>query len=230
MDIYELIKNRINIVREDRKTIALIVYPDLSITLKSPLSAECHTIDKFIRKRAVWVYKQLEYFKQFQNKRIQCYISGSAVKYLGRQYMLKVERADSDYVEFTKNRFYLYTKNFSDIRYNKNILTNFLYNKAEVIFMKELENCLAGFRYIEKPSLKIRILNKRWGSFLNNTVILNPILIMADRKSIRYVITHELCHYFHREHSPDFYALLESKIPDWRDIKHKMELKILTYE
>ncbi len=229
MDIYKYIKEKILIEKEDRKTLALIVHPDLTITLKAPLEAEECIINKFIEKRTIWAFKQLEYFKQFQNKQVQSYVSGSNVKYLGRQYMLKVEKSESDYVTFNKNRFFLYTKQQDNIEYNKNILDKFMYHKAEVIFYKELLNCIAGFKDIETPMLKIRQLNKRWGSYLNNTIILNPALIMVDKKSIRYVITHELCHYYYKDHSKEFYALLSSKIPNWQEIKHKMELKILTY-
>ncbi len=229
MDIYKYIKEKVFIKKENRKTLALIVNPDLTIILKAPLEAEEYIINKFIEKRTIWAFKQLEYFKQFQNKQVQSYISGSNIKYLGRQYMLKVEQSDSDYVTFNKNRFFLYTKKHNNIEYNKNILNNFMYKKAEVIFYKELLNCLDNFKDMEKPTLKIRQLNKRWGSFINNTVLLNPNLIMVDKKSIRYVITHELCHYYYKHHSKDFYALLSSKIPNWQEIKHNMELKILTY-
>ena len=110
MDIYKYIKEKVLIEKEKRKTLALIVHPDLTITLKAPLEAEEHIINKFIEKRTIWAFKQLEYFKQFQNKQVQSYVSGSNVKYLGRQYMLKVEKSESDYVTFNKNRFFLYTK------------------------------------------------------------------------------------------------------------------------
>lgn len=229
MNIYEIIKNKTNIIKEKRKTLALIVHPDLTITLKAPLEAEEYNINKFIEKRTIWAFKQLEYFKQFQNKQVQSYVSGSNVKYLGRQYMLKVEKSDNDYITFNKNRFLLYTKQHDNIEYNKNILNKFMYEKAQVVFYKELINCLATFKDIKTPILKIRQLNKRWGSYLNNTITLNPALIMVDKKSIRYVITHELCHYYYKDHSKDFYALLTSKIPNWQEIKHNMELKILTY-
>lgn len=230
MNIYEIIKNKTNIIRENRKTLALIVHPDMTITAKVPENADNEYINQFINKRTLWAYKQLEYFKQFQNKQEQSYISGSNVLYLGRQYMLKIVQADSDYVSFSKNRFYLYTKEFNNIEYNKKIFNTFMYNKAQIIFNQELINCLHNFKDIKAPALKIRQLNKRWGSFINNTIILNPALIMVDKKSIRYVITHELCHYYYKDHSKDFYALLESKIPNWQEIKHKMELKILTYK
>lgn len=230
MDIYKYIKDKIHIEKENRKTIALIVHPDLTITLKAPIEADNENINKFIQKRTVWAFKQLEYFKEFQNKKVQDYVSGSSVLYLGRQYMLKVLKADTELVEFSKNRFFLHSKNPQDIEYNKKILNNFMINKAKQIFPQELNNCLTAFKDINKPKLKIRSLNKRWGSYLNGTITLNPALIMAEKKAIRYVITHELCHYYHKNHTKDFYELLTSKIPTWEKIKHNMELKILTYK
>ena len=84
MNIYEIIKNKTNIIRENRKTLALIVHPDMTITAKVPENADNDHINQFINKRTLWAYKQLEYFKQFQNKQVQSYISGSNVLYIGR--------------------------------------------------------------------------------------------------------------------------------------------------
>ena len=39
MNIYEIIKNKTNIIRENRKTLALIVHPDMTITAKVPENA-----------------------------------------------------------------------------------------------------------------------------------------------------------------------------------------------
>ena len=230
MDIYKYINDKIYIEKENRKTIALIVHPDLTITLKAPLEADNESINKFIKKRTIWAFKQLEYFKDFQNKKVQYYVSGSSILYLSRQYMLKVISDDNDMVKFSKNRFFLHSKNPQNTEYNKKILNNFMMKKAKIIFAEELKNCLANFKDINEPVLKIRTLNKRWGSYLNGTITLNPALIMAEKKAIRYVITHELCHYYHKNHTKDFYELLTSKIPTWEKIKHNMELKILTYK
>ncbi|NMA20609.1 MAG: M48 family metallopeptidase, partial [Lentisphaerae bacterium] len=52
-------------------------------------------------------------------------------------------------------------------------------------------------------------------------------LIRAPKECIDYVVTHELCHLQHRDHSPEFYKLLESTIPDWEKIKQKLELCML---
>ncbi|MCF6200101.1 MAG: M48 family metallopeptidase [Hyphomicrobiaceae bacterium] len=39
-------------------------------------------------------------------------------------------------------------------------------------------------------------------------------LRVQSRKIIDYVITHELCHLEHKDHSSKFYTLLETVMPD----------------
>ena len=53
MDIYKYINDKIYIEKENRKTIALIVHPDLTITLKAPLEADNESINKFIKLKII---------------------------------------------------------------------------------------------------------------------------------------------------------------------------------
>jgi len=58
-------------------------------------------------------------------------------------------------------------------------------------------------------------------------VTLNTDLVKAPKECIDYVVTHELCHLKHHNHSPGFYKLLDSAIPGWEKIKHKLELSMV---
>ncbi|MGM0497972.1 MAG: M48 family metallopeptidase [Bacteroidota bacterium] len=49
----------------------------------------------------------------------------------------------------------------------------------------------------------------------------------APRDCIDYVVTHELCHLKYNDHSHEFYKLLNSIIPQWKKIKHKLELSMI---
>jgi len=40
-------------------------------------------------------------------------------------------------------------------------------------------------------------------------------------------VTHELCHLKYHDHSSEFYKLLDSVIPGWEKIKHKLELSMV---
>ena len=66
--------------------------------------------------------------------------------------------------------------------------------------------------------ITIRDQKTRWGSCsAARSVNLSHRLIAADPKLIDYVIIHELCHTVHMDHSPDFYRLVESFLPDYRE-------------
>ena len=41
-------------------------------------------------------------------------------------------------------------------------------------------------------------------------------LLLAPPEILDYVIEHEVCHLEVMDHSPRFWALLESRVPDWR--------------
>jgi len=104
------------------------------------------------------------------------------------------------------------------------IFHKWLKEETEKQFSLMLEKCLQKFPEMPMPNLKIRSLRRRWGSFsTKNNMTLNADLIAVDKQYIEYVITHELCHYYHMNHSQAFYKLLESKIPDWKVLKIKLE-------
>ena len=42
-------------------------------------------------------------------------------------------------------------------------------------------------------------------------------LLLAPEAVLDYVIEHEVCHLEVMDHSPRFWALLESRVPDWRE-------------
>lgn len=54
-------------------------------------------------------------------------------------------------------------------------------------------------------------------------LLLNLRLIQAPVDAIDYVITHELCHLFERDHGPRFYRLLNRVMSDWEHRKACME-------
>lgn len=75
------------------------------------------------------------------------------------------------------------------------------------------------------PQIKIRTMKARWGSchYKKGLIILNTRLIEAPRESIEYVVLHELAHFIHPNHSRQFYALVESLMPDWKVRKAGLE-------
>jgi len=72
-------------------------------------------------------------------------------------------------------------------------------------------------------AVNVRKMKRRWGSCNSNgTILLNRELIKKDPALIDYVIIHELCHLVHHNHSGEYYALLESILPEFRELRAKI--------
>ena len=73
----------------------------------------------------------------------------------------------------------------------------------------------AGTKY---TGLTIRGQRTRWASCSSTGAMsFNWRLLLAPEAVLDYVIEHEVCHIEVMDHSPRFWALLESRVPEWRE-------------
>ena len=66
--------------------------------------------------------------------------------------------------------------------------------------------------------ITIRSQKTRWGSCSSRGHIsLNDQLLFLPAQTVEYLMIHELCHTRHLNHSQDFWRLVESRCPDYRN-------------
>ena len=66
--------------------------------------------------------------------------------------------------------------------------------------------------------LTIRGQRTRWASCSSEGAMsFNWRLLLAPPEILDYVVEHEVCHLEVMDHSPRFWALLESRVPEWRE-------------
>ncbi|WP_417086197.1 M48 family metallopeptidase [Lancefieldella rimae] len=72
---------------------------------------------------------------------------------------------------------------------------------------------------------KIRRMKSRWGScnIKTGTITLNLELAEHDKKALKYVIAHELTHLYVRGHNREFYALLATFYPNWKEVRASLK-------
>jgi predicted metal-dependent hydrolase len=86
--------------------------------------------------------------------------------------------------------------------------------RAEVAQRLDAATARAGVRY---TGLTIRGQRTRWASCsTTGRMSFNWRLLLAPPEILDYVVEHEVCHLDVMDHSPRFWALLESRVPDWR--------------
>ena len=68
--------------------------------------------------------------------------------------------------------------------------------------------------------VKITTARKRYGSCRGtNGLCFSCFLMRCPEEAVDLVVVHELCHIRVKNHGPDFYALLETYLPDYRERK-----------
>ena len=76
---------------------------------------------------------------------------------------------------------------------------------------------------VEPGRITIRKQKTKWGSCSSKgTVSLSLMLGEQEEDAVDYVIVHELCHLKEMNHSPRFWQLVESVLPDWRQRREKL--------
>ena len=208
----------------ERKTLGISVHPDGAVSLKAPIDATPDDIRKRVRRRAAWILRQKRYFESFGTPTTERqYINGESHLYLGRQYMLRIRKSDTNAVH--------YQNNIIEIEYDGNqtvetILKRWYLERAQIKFQEYAKPIIEQFSAygVQPKSFSIKKLEKRWGYCTKDgRIYLNPRLICAPRCCIEYVITHEMCHLVHRNHTKEFYALLTKEMPHWEKWKNRLE-------
>ena len=212
------------LIRERRKTLAIHVMPDASVNIKSPNKTKDEEIRDFFNRKRRWIEKQIAFFKECRRMNGEI-VSGAEYFLLGKQFQIIHKKAElREYVDIEHCKLIIHNFFPKKTERSADIFHKWLKEETEKQFSLLLEKCLQKFPGMLAPNLKIRLLHRRWGSFsTKNNITLNANLIAVDKQYIEYVITHELCHYYHMNHSSAFYKLLESKIPDWKVLKIKLE-------
>ena len=213
----------------DRRTLEIAVHPDKSVVIKAPASSSLEAIEEKVRKRARWIKRQIAYFKQFDPRTPERrYVGGESHLYLGRKYRLKIEKSKQDNVLLKNGYFYIQCTGRKSSRI-EGLLDAWYRQRAEIHLVQVFNDCWENFKKgeIEKPTLRLQKLRKRWGSLSpKGQLTLNLNLIKTPKECIEYVVIHELCHLLHHNHGPDFYKLLERTMPDWMKRKHKLEMSL----
>lgn len=220
-----------DVLYASRKTMEIAVYPNTQVVIRAPHDTRSEEIEKRVQKRARWIVRQVDYFRQFQPRTpARQYISGETHLYFGKQYRLKMVQGKIASVKLTRGQFVVTMNGNKSRGFIKKSLETWYLEKANEKFLESVERCIPKFKRMgfNRPKLHIRSMRTRWGSLSKSgNLTLNPVLIQAPRECIDYVITHELSHLKYHDHGAEFYKLLERIMPDWEKMKHRLELALI---
>ncbi len=92
--------------------------------------------------------------------------------------------------------------------------------ECEALLRRSLERVypLVAPLGVARPELKLRTMRSQWGNchWAQGYITLNTALARCPEALRDYVALHELVHFLHRGHGPDFYTRMDALMPDWR--------------
>lgn len=95
--------------------------------------------------------------------------------------------------------------------FNPQLLTEFRQNVYDSV---EKYSQLLGRR---PTSVILKTQRRRWGSCgIHDQIYINWALMMAPLCVLEYVVLHECCHLFHRNHGRYFWNLVQKHMPDYK--------------
>jgi predicted metal-dependent hydrolase len=211
----------------DRKTLEIAVHPDGRVFVKAPEGTTQEVIRARVTRRARWIKRKLDYFRQFEPRTPpRRYVGGETHLFLGRQYRLKLVKSPDSDVKLKGGHFRVMTPYPDNAAEVKMLLDRWYVHHAILLFQKRLRACydsVTGLS-VPLPEINVRKMTKRWGSCSKlGRIALNSALIKASLSSIDYVIMHELCHLKIPLHNEKYYRLLNKHMPDWVKRKERLE-------
>lgn len=215
------------VIYSDRRTIEFSVHPDRRVVVTAPKGTLLETIRSRVARRARWIVKQINYFRQFEPRTpSRRYLGGETHLFLGRQYRLKISKGSNIEVKLRGAYFYVVTPEPDNTEKVKELLDEWYKEHARNVFSKRLDACFLRAKrlHVPFPEIRLRRMLKRWGSCSKSgDILLNTALIKASIYCIDYVIMHELCHLKVHTHDNAYFKLLSRYMPDWEKRKERLE-------
>lgn len=216
--------------RRNVKSLAISVHPAGLVEVVAPLKAGAEEIERRVSRKARWVLKQQRQFAVIlglpTGRKSR---SGESIRYLGRQYRLRIRQGEQESIKLTRGGLEVVTHSNSRADKAARLIAAWMADRAREKLTERFQRCvkLVDGIGIKGGQCSIRRMPRRWGSCTRRgRVLLNPTLISASVDCIDYVIIHELCHLRCHHHRPEFYKLLSQILPDWKRRKARLEASL----
>ena len=179
-------------------------------------------IENFLQDKASWVVKHIT--NAAKQPKLTC--PDATVHIFGKAYAVLIDidknRKKSTFKIIDKKAYFL-LNNTPDEESLKKLLNDY-YKKLSLKHIAPIVDECSNKTNLYPQKVTYRSMKSRWGSCSpSDNISLNTALAMLPRELIEYVIIHELSHIKHKNHSKNFWSLVERYIPKYK--QHRKELR-----
>lgn len=199
-------------VQSKRRTIALIVERDGSLTVRAPKHTTIPEVESFIQQKAAWIIRTRERLKSITEIPKKQFSDGEKYLFLGNEYELKLVKPQRPALKFNHG-FYL---GRTSQKRGKGVFERWYKEQALSILSERVKSHAEQHGFSPKR-VRITSAKTRWGSCSpDGTLNFTWRLVMAPLEVIDYVVLHELVHLRAKNHSRKFWKAVEAVCPQYR--------------
>ena len=218
--------------KKRRRTLALMMDPQEGIVAHIPWRTSKAYLQDFINSHHKWILSKVNKLNTLPQYR---FVTGEQLAFLGQMLPLVVTEHDKQRSrcvyqdgqlqvaiksveddEQRRKRIYLQIKKWYSGQAQ-------LFLQERLVFWQEKLNIRCGSLRISNPK-------RQWGCcHANNNISLNWRVMMTSTELVDYLVVHELCHVPHKNHSPRFWKLVSSMIPDYRERRRELQNHAASY-
>lgn len=201
--------------RKRRKTLSIQIGSGGSVLVRVPYRTPQREIDGFLAEKQQWLRKKIARELERQGeKRPRMFRPGESFLFLGESFPLRVDEKGGrpEALAFTGREFVL----SGDARPGARALFFLWYRRKAQEYIPERVDHFSRTLGLSTRAVVIGRARCRWGSCsADRRLAFTWRLIMAPPAVIDYVVVHELAHMRIPNHSRDYWAFVESVLPDY---------------
>lgn len=202
----------------NRKTLAIEVETNGEVNVVAPIGTSEEEIIKRVKSKAAWiVQKRYEVRNINVNKINREPVNGESYLYLGRNYTMQLildKQIKDINVRLFRGKFVVttYTKDEDKIK----VALEKWYREKALQKINERVKYYIHFFNKQPKSIKVKEQKKRWASCTSKDELLfNWRCAMAPAYIIDYIVVHEMCHMYYKDHSKEFWNMVSEVMPDY---------------
>ncbi|MFY0571123.1 M48 family metallopeptidase [Archangium lansingense] len=215
-----------------RRTVTIGVTPGGSVEVKAPTHVELDRLQAVVKSKGSWVLQRLAEMSEVQKvPASRQFVSGMSVRYLGRQYRLKLLFSQKRCSVSLRGGYLVVT--LDDPKHCavkvRRLLQEWYRTRARERLPERVALMASRVR-VTPTGVLVRDQASRWASCsARGELRFNWRLMMAPMPLVDYVVAHELCHLRIPNHSTAFWKLLGRVLPDQMARRERLRREGGTY-
>ncbi|AQZ97445.1 M48 family metallopeptidase [Comamonas kerstersii] len=224
--------NRVSVayllVRSSRRSIGMEVSAQ-GLTVRAPLRASHTVIESVLREKTRWILQKLSdrAVRVDSTPRVH-WQDGSSMPFLGGELQLRLHPQaprTGELLSIGPQRWVLHLR--ADVEASaeqvRAVVAAWWLRHARQLLTERLQH-YAPAMGVQWRSLRLSNARTRWGSAkADGSIMLNWRLLHYRLPVLDYVVIHELAHLRHMDHSPHFWAVVESVCPDYLQLRQALK-------